>query len=96
MNLRLIVLGITLRQRFHRLCVSQKARAVVYLLVIGVHDPKRIQIVTLTLGLGTDALALLNCGEPERKIGRGRWSVRVVKQAERNTPLGDATFGVGL
>ena len=39
------------------------------LLVVGVHDPERVHVVALALGLGADGLALLDCREAEREIG---------------------------
>ena len=64
-DLRLVVVGIALRQRLHRLGISQKARAVVDLFVVGVHGRERVHVVALALGLGADGLALLDCRETQ-------------------------------
>ena len=57
-DLRFVIIGIALRQRFHGFDVGLHAGAVIDLVVVGVHGAKRIQIVALTLGLGADVLCL--------------------------------------
>ena len=66
------------------------------LVVIGVHDGKGIDVIALALRLGADRLALLNGGKAERKVRCRRRSMRVVEQAQRDAPIGDPAFGIGL
>ena len=96
MDLRLVVLRILLCQLLHRLGIGHDARAVIELLVVGVHDRERVDIVALALRLGADALALRNGGGAVGEILRRRRHVRVPEQAQRNAPIGDAAFGIGL
>ena len=42
------------------------------------------------------ALRLLDRRQPERQVGDRRWRVRIVEQAERDAPIGDPAFRVGL
>ena len=53
-------------------------------------------IVALALGLGADALSLGDRGGALGEIFRGRRDVGIPEQAERNAPIGDAAFGIGL
>jgi len=69
---------------------------VVDLVVVGIEGEKRIDVVAFALGLGAERLALLQRGQPERKALGRRWGVRVVKQAERDAPIGDGASGVGV
>src|SRR6476469_9774370 len=66
------------------------------LVVIGVVDRQRVDEIALTFGLSADRLRLLDGGKAERKIGGGRWVMWIVKQAQRDAPVRDAAFGIGL
>jgi hypothetical protein len=57
-DLRFVIIGITLRQRFHGLDVGLHAGAVIDLVVVGIHGAERIEIVALALGLGADDFRL--------------------------------------
>ena len=81
MDLRLVIVGITLRQLLHRLGIGQKAGAVIDLLIVGIHRAERVDIIALPLGLGTDGLALRNYERAFGKILRGRCSVWIPQQA---------------
>ena len=96
MNLRLIVIRITLRQLLHGPGIGLNACAVIDFVVIGVHDRKRVDIVTFALRLGTDALPLGDGSSPFGEILRGRHDVRVPQHAQGNTPIGNAALRVGL
>ena len=64
MDHRLVVLGIFLRQLLHRLGIGHDAGAVIELLVVGIHDSERVEVVALTLGLGANALPFAMAAEP--------------------------------
>ena len=96
MDLRFIVIRIALRQLLHGLGIGQNARAVVDFVVIGVHNRKRVDVVALTLRLGTDALPLGDRSGPFGEILRGRRDVRIQQHAQGNPPIGDAAFRIGL
>ena len=66
------------------------------LLVVGIHDGKRVDVVALALRLGADALALGDRGGALGEILRRRRDVGIQQQAERDAPIGDAAFGIGL
>ena len=76
-DLRLVVVGIALRQLLHGLRIGLKAGAVVDFLIVGVHDGKRVQIVALALRLGADALSLCDRGSALGEVLRGRRGVRI-------------------
>src|SRR3954465_8511991 len=56
-DLRLVVLRIALRERFHRLQEGLNARAVFNLVVIGIEEGERVDVVALALGLRAEGLA---------------------------------------
>ena len=66
------------------------------LVVIGIEHRQRVDEIALAFGLGADRLRLLDGGKPEREIGGGRRVMRVVEQAQRDAPIRDAAFGIGL
>ena len=66
------------------------------LVVVGVKDEKRINIVAFPLGLGAECLALLKGSKPQRKILGRWWGVRIVKQAKSDAPIGDRALGIGV
>ena len=74
-DLRLVVVRIALRQLLHGLGIGLNARAVVDLLIVGVHDGERIEIVALALGLGADALPFASAAAPSARFfaGGGAW-----------------------
>ena len=95
-DLRFVIIWITLRELFHGLGVSLHARAVIDLVVIGVHGAERIDVVALPLGLGADGFCLRQRGGTLGEVlCRGR-NMGIPKQAERDTPIGDAALGIGL
>ena len=96
-HLRFVVVRIALRQLLHRLHIGLYARAVVGFVVAGVEHGKRIDVVALALRLRTDGLSLLERGEPQRQVARGRHADEgIVEQAERDAPIGDGAIRVGL
>ena len=94
--LRFVVGRIALRQRLHRLQIRLHPRAMGDLVVIGIEHQQRIDEIALAVGLGADRLRLLNGGQTERQIGCRRRGVRVVEQAERDAPIRDPAFRIGL
>ena len=66
------------------------------LVVVHIHDGKRVDIVTLALRLGAGGFRLLDSGEAERQVRSGRWAVRIVEQRERHPPIRHAAFRVSL
>src|SRR5215468_2389869 len=86
-DLRLVVVWITLRELFHGLGIGLYARAVVDLVVIHVHDPERVQVVAFTLGLGPHILSLSKRRGTLGEIFRGRRYVRIPEEAQRNSPI---------
>src|SRR5258706_4500050 len=63
---------------------------------VGIERGQRIDEITLALSLRADRLALLDCRKAERKIADGRRRMRIVQEAQRNAPIGDAAVRVGL
>src|SRR5262249_38434731 len=66
------------------------------LVVVGIEDAKSIDKIALALRVGSYRLGFLDCGEPERKVRRRRWVMRIVEIAERNAPVGNAALRVGF
>ena len=95
-DLDLIVIRKALRQLFHGLGIGLDARPVIDLVVFGVHDRKRIDEAALALGLGADALSFGDRGRAFGKIFRRRRDVGIEQQAQRNAPIGNPAFGIGL
>ena len=95
-NLRLVVVGIFCRQRLHLLQVGLHPRRLRGLVVVNIHHRQRVDVVALALGLGASGLCLLDRRKPERKIGRRYRAVRIVEQRQRDTPIGDGAFRIGL
>src|SRR6202035_4420615 len=73
-----------------------QAYAVLDLVVVGVEQRQRIDEVALALALGADRLRLLDGGERRREVRLRRLAVRIVPQAERDTPIRDGAIGVGM
>jgi hypothetical protein len=96
MDLSLVIIRIALRQLLHRLGIGLDAGAVIDLFVLGVHDGKRIDIVTLALAFGPDALSLVNRSGALGEILGGRRDVRIEQETQRNSPIGNAALGIGL
>jgi hypothetical protein len=71
-------------------------RAMRDLVVIGIEHQERIDKIALAFGLGADRLPLLDGVEAQREIGRGRRVMRVVEQAQRDAPIRDPAFRIGL
>ena len=95
-DLRLVVVRIGLRHVFHCFEIGQHAAAMIDLVEVGVERRHRVDEVALTLRLRTDCLAFLDRRQPERQVGDRRRRVRIVEQAERDAPIGDPAFRVGL
>ena len=70
--------------------------AMIDLVIVGVHDGKRVDVVALALCLGADALALGDRGGAFGEILRRRRHVGIQQQAQRDAPIGDAACGIGL
>ena len=71
-DLRLVVVRIALRQLFHGLGISLHARAVIDLVVVGVHGAERVDVVALALRFRADRLRLGDCGSAFGEILRRR------------------------
>ena len=95
-DLRLVVFRIALRQLLHGLGIGLHARAVVDLVVIGVHDARARRCSRARAASWRRRLSLGDRGSALGEILRGRRDVRVPQQAQRNAPIGDAAFGIGL
>src|SRR5260370_303213 len=95
-DLRFVIVGITLSQLFHGLGVSMHARTMIDLVVIGVHGAERIEVVALALSLGADALSLGDRGSTLGEILRRRRRVRIPQQAYCDAPIGDPAFRICL
>ncbi len=77
MDLRLVVVGIALRQLFHGLGISHDARVVIDLVVVGVHDAERVHVIALTLRFRTNSLRLSNRGSALGEILHRRRDVGI-------------------
>jgi hypothetical protein len=95
-DLRLVVVGVFCRQRFHGFHERDAALTMAELVVVDVHDGEGVDVVAFPLGLGAGRLGLLDGGEPERQIGRGDRVVRIVQQRQRNAPVRDGAVRIGL
>ena len=95
-DLRLVVVGIFCRQRLHLLQVGLHARLLRGLVVVNIHHRQRVDVVALALGPGANRFRLLDRRKPERKIGRRYRAVRIAEQRQRDAPIGDGAFRVGL
>src|SRR6266576_6935202 len=82
-DLRLIVVWIALSQLLHGFRIGLNAGAMVDFLVVGIHDPERVQIVTLALSLRADALSFRYHRSAVGEILDGRRGVGIPQQAER-------------
>src|SRR5262249_55764149 len=72
------------------------AGAMIDLVKVGIERGQRIDEIALALSLCADRLALLDRRKAKRKIA-DRWrGVRIVEQAQRNAPIGDAAVRIGL
>src|SRR5262249_53027258 len=95
-DLRFIVIRIGLRHALHGLEVGKHAGAMIDLVKVGIERGQRIDEIALALSLCADRLALLDRRKAKRKIA-DRWrGVRIVEQAQRNAPIGDAAVRIGL
>src|SRR5262249_46946619 len=95
-NLRFVVLRIGLRHAFHGLEVGEYAAAMIDFVEVGIERGHRIDEIALALRLRADRLALLDRRKAERKVAHRRRRVRIVEEAQRNAPIGDAAVRVGL
>jgi hypothetical protein len=96
MNLCLVIVAVALCQLFHRLEIGEHTRAMIDLVVVGIHRAQRVEIVALPLRPGVDGLGFFECGCAFCEIlGRG-CDVRIVQQAQRDTPIGDGAFRIGF
>src|SRR5512139_895394 len=89
-NLGFVVIRISLRNAFHGLEVSEHAGAMIDFVIIGIKRGHRVDEITLALGLGASRLALLDRRKAKGKIANRRRRMRIVEEAQRNAPIGDA------
>ena len=75
MDLRFVIVRIALCQLFHGLGVGLHARAVIDLVVVGIHGAERVEVVALALGLGADAFPFAIAAAPSARFfaGGGAW-----------------------
>src|SRR5262249_35085948 len=95
-DLCFVVVGIALGQPFHGLEMGLNEPAMGNLVVIGIEGQQSIDIVALAPGLGADRSGFLQGGEPKSKILLGWGNMWVLHKGERNSPIGDGAFGIGL
>ncbi len=96
MDLRFVVFRIARGELFHGLGVGQQARAVIDLVVVGVHDAEGREVVALALGLGADARSFHQRGRTLGQVLRCRHGMGIPQQAKRDAPIGDGALGIGL
>ena len=95
-DLRLVVVRIFRRDLLLRVAERADALDVAELVVIGIHQHQRVDVVALALGLGADRLGLLDGREAGREVGPRDRVMRVVEQRERDAPLRHGAGRVGL
>ena len=96
-NLRLVIVRIALRQLLHGLRIGHDAGAMIDLLVVGVHDAERIQIVALALlSWRRRSFPWRSSAAPSARFFTGVRDVGIPQQAERAAPIGDAALGIGF
>ena len=96
-QLRLVVARIPLRKLLHGLEIALDARAMRDLVVVGEQNGQGGDVVPFPRRLRPDRLAFLERGDRARQIARRRRAdERIVEQAERDPPIGDGAFGIGL
>ena len=95
-DLRLVVVRIFCRELLHRAEERADALGMGQLVVVGIHQHQRVDVVTLALGLGADLLGLLDRGKTEWQVGRGDGGMRIVEQRQRDAPIRHAAFRIGL
>ena len=66
------------------------------LVVVGVHQQERIDVVALALGLGAHCLGLLDRGETGCEVGLRDSIMRIIEEGQRDAPLGHGAGRVGL
>ena len=59
MDLCFVIVGVALRQLLHRLEIGEHTRAMVDLVVVGIHRAQRVEIIALAPRLGAKRPALL-------------------------------------
>ena len=64
--------------------------------MVGIHHGERVDVVALALRFGADALSLGDRGGALGEIFRRRRDVRIPQQAQRDAPIGDSAFRIGL
>src|SRR5262249_5071265 len=85
-----------LRDRLDRLEIGLDPRAMGNFVIIRIEHQERIDEIALTLRLGTHGLGLLDRRKTEGKISRRRRIMRIVEHAQRNAPISDPAFWIGL
>ncbi len=96
-DLGLDVLGILLRQRFHRIAIAARARFLVDRIVALVVDLDRRDPVALARALGADRFAFLDVVESAlQRGGVERADQRVWPIAHGEAPIRDRAVGIGL
>ena len=95
-DLRLVVVRILRRDLLLRVTERADALGVAELVVIGVHQHQRVDVVALALGLGAHLLGLLDGGEAGREVGPRDRAVRIVEQGQRDAPVRHGAGRIGL
>ncbi len=95
-DLRLVVVRIFRRDLLLRVAERADALDMAELVVVGVHQQQRVDVVALALGLGAHRLGLLDRGEAGREVGRRDRVMRIVEQRERDAPLRHGAGRIGL
>jgi hypothetical protein len=93
-DLRLVVGRIARGDRFHRLQIGLHALAVRHLVMIGVEDEQRIDVVALALRLGSHIFGFLQGREAGHEVVLRWCRVRVQQQAQRDAPVGDPALRI--
>src|SRR5215469_7350853 len=96
MDLRFVVAGIAVRELFHCFEIGEDACAMIDLLIIRIHFSESVEVIALSLCLRAQCLPLLDRGSALCQVLRWRCNMRIVQEAQRDTPIGDGTFGIGL
>jgi hypothetical protein len=95
-NLRLVVLWILRGDLLLRVAERADALDMAELVIVGIHEHQRVDVLAFALALGAHHLGFLNRGEARREIGPRNRIMRIVEQRECETPLRHGARRVGL